>query len=122
MTIQGIDKRKHPRVAARFIVSYRIIDENDSRDITQTKNISLGGMLLTTNRQFNAGTNLALEIRLPFDPNPIILIGRVVESKQITRNLIYDTRISFLAIDEKHRAVIGETVSCYLRKDEPKKK
>ena len=122
MTTQGTDKRKHPRVMAHFIVSYRILDENDLRDITQTKNISLGGMLLTTNRQFNAGTNLALEIRLPFDPNPIILVGKVIESKQITKNLIYDTRISFLAIDEKHRAVIGETVSCYLRKDEPKKK
>ena len=122
MTLQGADKRKHPRVAARFIVSYRILDESDSRDITQTKNISLGGMLLTTNRQFNPGTNLALEIRLPFDPNPIMLVGKVLESKQITRNLIYDTRISFLAVDEKHRAVIGETVSCYLRKDEPKKK
>jgi len=122
MTNQGTDKRKHPRVMARFIVSYRILDENDSRDITQTKNISLGGMLLTTNRQFNPGTNLALEIRLPFDPNPIMLVGKVIESKQITKNLIYDTRITFLAIDEKHRAVIGDTVSCYLRKDEPKKK
>ena len=122
MTLQGADKRKHPRVTARFIVSYRILDENDLHDITQTKNLSLGGMLLTTNRQFNPGTNLALEIRLPFDPNPIMLVGKVIESKQITRNLIYDTRINFLAIDEKHRSIISETVSCYLRKDEPKKK
>ena len=122
MTTQGADKRKYPRVSARFIVSYRILDESESRDITQTKNISLGGMLLTTNRQFNSGTNLALEIRLPFDPNPIMLVGKVIESKQITKNLIYDTRINFLAIDEKHRSIISETVSCYLRKDEPKKK
>ncbi|MCX5705204.1 MAG: PilZ domain-containing protein [Candidatus Omnitrophica bacterium] len=122
MTNQGTDKRKHPRVMAHFIVSYRILDKSDSRDITQTKNLSLGGMLLTTNRQFDPGTNLALEIRLPFDPNPIMLVGKVIESKQITKNLIYDTRITFQAIDEKHRTVISDTVSCYLRKDEPKKK
>jgi len=121
MAIEGSEKRKHPRVTARFIVSYRIIDNNDSRDITQTKNMSMGGMLLTTNRQFLPGTNLALEIRLPFDPNPIMLIGKVLESKQITRGLIYDTRISFIAVDEKHRNIIAETVNHYLRKDEPKK-
>ena len=122
MTFSGAEKRKHPRATARFIVSYRILDESDSRDITQTKNLSLGGMLLTTNRQFNPGTNLALEIRLPFDPNPIMIVGKVIESRQVTRGLIYDTRICFLAVDEKHRSIIGDTVNAYLRKEDGNKK
>ena len=117
MAFQGSEKRKNPRAGGRFIVSYRILEENDKRDITQTKNLSLGGMLLTTNRSFALGTHLALEIRLPFDPNPIMLIGKVMESKEITKNLIYDTRIMFLAIDENHRKVIGSTVDYYIRKD-----
>jgi len=116
MAYPGPERRKWPRVDARFIVSYRIFDEADNVDITQTKNLSLGGMLLTTNRQFEAGTNLALEIRLPFDPNPIMLIGKVQESREITRNLIYDTRIMFLAVDERHRKVINETVGYYIKK------
>jgi hypothetical protein len=74
-------------------------------------------MLLTTNRQFSPGTNLALDIRLPFDPNPIMLIGKVIESKEITKNLIYDTRIMFLAVDENHKKTIGETVNYYLGKE-----
>ena len=73
-------------------------------------------MLLTTNCQFPTGTNLALEIRLPFDPNPIMIIAKVLESKEITKGIIYDTRLIFMAIDEKHRKVIGETVSYYLKK------
>jgi Tfp pilus assembly protein PilZ len=116
MAFSGAEKRKHPRVDARFIVSYRILEEEDNRDITQTKNLSLGGMLLTTNRQFSVGTNLALEIRLPFDPNPIMLVGKVMESREITKNLIYDTRLMFIAIDDKHRNVIGDTVRHYLGK------
>lgn len=116
MVYAGPERRKHPRISARFIVSYRIFEEVDRSDISQTKNLSLGGMLLTTNRQFDPGTNLALEIRLPFDPNPIMLIGRVVESREITKNLIYDTRIMFLAVDEKHRHVINDTVNYYLKK------
>jgi len=117
MAYSGVERRKHQRVYGRFIVSYRILDEINNVDVTQTKNISLGGMLLTTNRAFAAGINLAIEIRLPFDPNPIMLIGRVVESREIMKDMIYDTRMEFLAVDEKHRKVIGETVDYYLKKE-----
>ena len=116
MNYAGPERRKHARVNARFIVSYRILDEADNVDISQTKNLSLGGMLLTTNRQFGIGTNLALEIRLPFDPNPIMIIAKVLESREISKDLIYDTRLNFLAIDERHRNVVKETVDYYIKK------
>jgi hypothetical protein len=116
MAYSGAERRKYPRADGRFIVSYRILDEINNVDITQTKNISLGGMLLTTNRIFNPGTNLAIEIRLPFDPNPIMLIGKVIESREIVKGMIYDTRMEFLAVDEKHRKIIGETVDYYMKK------
>jgi c-di-GMP-binding flagellar brake protein YcgR len=116
MAYTGPERRKHPRISARFIVSYRLMDEADNVDISQTKNLSLGGMLLTTNRQFNAGAKIALEIRLPFDPHPIMLIARVIESKEITKGLIYDTRLEFLAVDENHRKVMVDTVNYYLKK------
>jgi c-di-GMP-binding flagellar brake protein YcgR len=112
----GTERRKYPRANGRFIVSYRVIPNNRNADISQSKNLSLGGMLLTTNCQFPVGTNLALEIRLPFDPDPIMTIAKVLESKEITKGLIYDTRLTFLAIDEKHREVISETIGYYLKK------
>lgn len=117
MFYTGPERRRHPRISGRFIVSYRILQENDNVDVTQTRNLSLGGMLLTTNRQFENGTNLALEIRLPFDPNPIMLIGKVVESHEISKGLIYDTRLEFLAVDERHRKVISQTVDYYIKKE-----
>lgn len=113
---EGPERRTYPRADGRFIVSYRVIPDNTNADISQTKNLSLGGMLLTTNCKFAAGTNLALEIRLPFDPNPIMIIAKVLESNEITKNIIYDTRLLFLAIDEKHRAIIYGTVNYYLKK------
>ena len=116
MNYTGPERRRHPRVKARFIVSYRILDEIDNVDISQTKNISLGGMLLTTNKRFSIGTNLALEIRLPFDPNPIMIIAKVLDSREISKDLIYDTRLMFLAIDERHRKVIEGTVDYYIKK------
>ena len=116
MNYDGPERRKNPRASGRFIVSYRIFEESDNIDISQTKNLSLGGMLLTTNRKFEPGINLAIEIRLPFDPHPIMLIGKVIESHEITKDLIYDTRLHFLAIDEGHRKVISQTVEYYLKK------
>ncbi|MDD5595754.1 MAG: PilZ domain-containing protein [Candidatus Omnitrophica bacterium] len=116
MNYSGPERRKHPRISARFIVSYRILEEANNVDVSQTKNVSLGGMLLTTNRKFDPGTNLALEIRLPFDPNPIMLIAKVLESHQVIKDLIYDTRLQFLAVDDKHRHVINKTVDYYLKK------
>jgi hypothetical protein len=116
MSYQGEERRKNPRVLGRFIVSYRILDEADVNDITQTKDLSLGGMLLTTNRRFNPGTNLAVEIRLPFERHPILLMGQVVDSSEITKDLIYDTRLQFTAVDESHRSVINKTVDYYLTK------
>jgi len=117
MAYKGPERRRNPRISARFIVSYRIIDDNESLDVSQTKNVSLGGMLLTTNRAFEGGTNLAIEIRLPFDPNPIMLIAKVLESREISKDLIYDTRLQFLAVDEKHRNIMNKTVDYYLKKD-----
>jgi hypothetical protein len=117
MSYAGPEKRRSPRVNGRFIVSYRVLEESESIDITQTKDLSMGGMLLTTNRKFDPGTSLALEIRLPFDPNPIMLIAKVVDSKEITKNLIFDTRLTFLAVDEDHRKVIGQTVNYYLKRN-----
>jgi hypothetical protein len=116
MTYAGPERRKNPRIRGRFIVSYRILEEANNLDISQTKNISLGGMLLTTNLKFEPGTSLAVEIRLPFEKNPIMLIGKVVESQEITKDLIYDTRIEFLAVDENHRAIINKTVDYYTGK------
>jgi hypothetical protein len=116
MKYEGPERRQSQRVSGRFVVSYRVIKKEDDIDITQTKNISLGGMMLTTNLDFAPGTKLALEIRLPFDPNPIRLIANVLESREITKNLIYDTRLMFLAIDDKHKKIINDTVDYYSKK------
>jgi hypothetical protein len=116
MTYSGPDRRKHPRIGGRFIVSYRIIKDFDNLDTSQTKNLSQGGMLLTTNRQFPPNTILALEIRLPFAQDSIRLSGKVLESHEVTKDLIYDTRIMFLKLKEKQKKVLSHTVDYYLKK------
>lgn len=115
MTNPETERRKYSRINAHFVVSYRIMEEVNNYDISQTKNICLGGMLLTTNIPFDPGTRLSLEIRVPFNKEPLNIIGRVIESKVITRNLIYDTRLEFLTIDNTSKEAVEKTIQ-YLSK------
>ena len=115
MVYAGAERRKKPRVAGKFVVSYRVKVEVDNYDISQTRNLSLGGMMLTTNREFPHGTVLAIDIRLPFFIDAINLTGRVIESKEVVRDLIYDTRLQFLAIDPKSEGIVNDTVGYYLK-------
>lgn len=117
LSFNGVEKRRSPRVNKNFVVSYRIYGEADNIDISQTKNVGEGGMLLTTNRAFDPGTILAIEIRLPFMPTPIRLLGKILESKEIARNLIYETRLLFTYMDDESKEFVKNTVNYFSKKD-----
>ncbi|MEW5757883.1 MAG: PilZ domain-containing protein [Candidatus Omnitrophota bacterium] len=115
MTYSGPDRRKHERISKKFIVTYKVRDEMNNYDITQTKNVSLGGMLISTNRSFKSGTILSLETRLPFVPDKIILYAKVIESKEVVEGLIYDTRLCFQELDKQSKESLEKAVSFYLK-------
>ena len=106
----GSEKRKHPRLKANFVVSYRIKNLPADCDLSQTKNVSQGGILLTTNKLFSKGTSLAMTIRLPLITQKIEVTGLVVDSKEIVRDLIYETRIEFLDLDEDVMQELGQFI------------
>jgi hypothetical protein len=91
----GRERRKFNRKDANIVVSYHIAEEESNFDLSQSLNISQGGMMLTTNRAFDMGTRLALTLQLPFLDHKIELVGEVVESKEVLKDLIYQTRLQF---------------------------
>jgi len=106
----GPERRKHPRLDANFVISYRIKEVVDGYDLTQSKNVSQGGILLTTNRLFKQGIFLAMTIRFPLIPQKIEVTGEVVGSKEVVRDLIYETRIKFIDLDEEFFQKLGEFI------------
>ena len=117
MGYKGSEKRVHPRLGANFVVSYRIKEVPDNYDLSQTKNVSQGGLLVTTNRKFDKGVFLAITIRFPFVPQRIEVTGQVIESKEVVRNLIYETRVCFLDMDMEMFKELGEFVKKKLKRD-----
>ncbi|MFH1771273.1 MAG: PilZ domain-containing protein [Candidatus Omnitrophota bacterium] len=112
----GHERRRHSRLIASFVVSYRIKEIPNNSDLTQTKNVGQGGLLLTTNKKFDKGTLLAVTIRFPFAPQKIELTGRVIESKEVARDLIYETRMCFLDSDEDFFRQLGKFVETRLKR------
>ena len=116
MVYSGPERRDHPRIKGSFIVSYKILDDVNNADLSQTKNISEGGMMLTTDRAFPEGTLLSLYVRLPFVDEKIELSGRVLGSKEIVKGLIYETRVCFLETPKEVLERIRDVVTRFLDK------
>jgi len=103
----GKERRRYPRLSASFVVSYKIKKIPNDYDFSQTKNVGQGGVLLTTNRKFEIGTQLALMIKVPFVLQRIEVSATVVESKEIAKNLVYETRLAFSDINKKFFQELG---------------
>ncbi|MFO8053110.1 MAG: PilZ domain-containing protein, partial [Candidatus Omnitrophota bacterium] len=112
----GPERRKHPRLNANFVVSYRIIEPPSDFDLSQTKDVSQGGLFLTTNRSFDKGTLLAMTVRFPFISEKLELTGQVVNSQERVKNLLYETHIKFKDSDEKLIKKIGNFIKKELNK------
>ena len=108
---QGPERRKHSRANVNFVISYKIKEENADSDLSQSKNVSRGGMMLTTNCPFSKGTHLLMTIRFPFLPHKIKITGEVVSSKEVVKNVIYETRIKFFGLDE----IIAKEINSFVK-------
>jgi len=107
---KGPERRKYPRVDATFVISYRPKEISGEYDLVQSKNISQGGMLITTNKYFEKGKQLELIIRFPFVPQKIVTTAEVVDCKEMTKNLLYEKKIKLLNLDMEIFKKIGEYV------------
>ena len=92
-------QRHYPRTDATLVVSYRAKTSPTGYDITHSKNVSSGGMLLTTDVAFRRGTQLDLTIRLPLVPEAVECTGEVIESLELVKDLAYETRLRFLEME-----------------------
>lgn len=106
----GLERRKHPRASFNFVINYRLKETLDSYDLTQTKDVSQGGVLLTTNKPLKKGAKLAMNLRIPLVPQKIALKGEVVDSREVVRNLVYETRVVFIGLDKNFFKKLGEFI------------
>lgn len=78
-----VERRKYPRLDESWEMSYRRLDISDIEPIeTFTLNISGGGICFSADEKLEPDTLIALELRSPHFPSPIIAMARVVWCKR----------------------------------------
>ena len=108
----GSERRRFLRVGANFVLSYYIIPgQVQKSDMTMTRNVSLGGICFTTDKNFPVGTLLHLTLRLPKVDKLIEVIGEVVYIKQEkNKKLLFDIGVKFLKAEEEDLYILDKVV------------
>ena len=111
-----LERRRFVRINANFVVSYiDVTPEVSKSDVTQTKNIGLGGILITTDREIVAGTVLKVRLKIPVAPTYVEVKVEVVGCKEKVKNLLYETRGRFVILKDENKDYIYKIVESYSR-------
>jgi len=110
----GPERRRHPRLTIGFVVSHRVKDSGGTYELSLTQNISQGGMFITASRQYAPHSDLELMLRFPFVRERVKLTGKVLDSKEVAKNMIYATRIQFLDPEEEILRKLGSFIQSRL--------
>ena len=110
MAFEGKEKRKHPRLDFNLIVSYRPLENTEKMRITQIKNLSRGGMMISTCEKIEKGTMLKINLRFPLLKKKVNLVGKVIESKEVVPNFDYETRVYFYNMDKEVEKLLHDSL------------
>ena len=112
------ERRRHKRIQKNFVMTY--FEKNNPHiryEITQLKNISIGGMCFITNKAFSPETILCVELKTPYLSDITHLEGEVLGSNEKTRNLLYETRLKFKLLDPKAEYLMKKLIEFFVNGD-----
>jgi len=109
------EKRRYKRVKKNFILTYFELDHPKRKhEISQLKNISLGGMCFISTKLFEPGTRMGIELKTPYLSGTTYLEGKVLQSHVKVGNMIYETRLLFDALEKDAEFLLQELIEYFL--------
>ncbi len=91
-----VERRKNKRIKKHFLLSYYLKENpEDKHEMTQLKNISLGGLCFITTRPYAPGTVIGIDLNTPYLSDTTYLEGVVLESHETAKGILYNTRLKF---------------------------
>jgi hypothetical protein len=108
------DRRRYVRIKKHFILSYFMKDDPSVKhDLSQLKNISLGGMCFVTSKAFEPQTKLGVELKTPYLADTTHLEGTVLESHEKLPTAIYETRMAFDPLSPQAEFVLKKVIDYF---------
>lgn len=106
-----LERRKFKRISGSYVVSYVPIKGEDLKfDVSQTKDLSEGGLLFISDRQFEKDIVLKIKLRLPEFSDYVIIKAQVIDSIQLSKGIMHETRVKFVDVEEKVKEAIRRLV------------
>jgi hypothetical protein len=105
------ERRKFKRISRNYVISYVPIKSEDLKyDLSQTKNLSEGGLLFISDRKFEKDIILKIKLRLPQFTDYVIVQAQVIDSIQVGTGTMCKTRVKFIDVDQKIKEAIRNLV------------
>ena len=113
------ERRKYKRIKKNFLLTYYDkADPSKEYEITQLKNISMGGMCFITNQSFEPSIILAIKLRTPFLSDTTYIEGVVLESHEKVGELLYETRLQFQQLNPQAEFLLAKLIEFFIHNGE----
>ncbi|MBF0531723.1 MAG: PilZ domain-containing protein [Candidatus Omnitrophica bacterium] len=109
------DRRRYARVKKTFILSYCLLDDPSRKfEITQLKNISLGGICFVSSQDLTPGVQLGVDLKTPYVADKTYLTGHVLESHPKVKGMLYETRLAFSGLKPETEVILTQLIEFFL--------
>ena len=109
------ERRRYVRINKNFIMTYCLKSSPQKKiEITQLKNIGLGGMCFITTQKFEPSTLLQIELKTPYITDTTLLEGHVLESHEKIINMLYETRLEFVHINTEAQYLLTQLMEYFI--------
>ena len=116
------EKRRHKRLNKNFIMTYYEKSKpNDKYEMTQLKNISMGGLCFVTTKGFAPGTTLGIDLHTPYLSDVTHLEGVVLESHEKVKGILYETRIQLSFLDVQAEYLMAKLIEFFMHNGDKKR-
>ena len=111
----GDNRRQYQRIHKNFILTYFEKDDPTKKyEITQLKNISLGGICFITSKAFAPSTLIGIELKTPYLSDTTYLEGLVLESHEKIKGILYETRLKFNPLNAQAEFLLAKLIDFFV--------
>jgi len=108
------ERRHYARINKNFILSFYLKnDPSKKHEITQLKNISMGGMCFITTSAYERKSKIAVELRTPYISETTHMEGVVLASHEKVKNMIYETRLQFEFLESQAEFLLTKLIDIF---------
>jgi len=113
------ERRKYPRINKAFVISYfDLSNPRQKHEITQLKNISIGGMCFVATHPVDPATKLGIELKTPYLASVTQLEGITLDSREKIKNMVYEVRLEFDSLSEQSKILLDRIIEIFMKEQE----